>query len=84
MTFFVKFLSSYGPCSIGENDFRSIFCEIMDRFRSNFGSLFLVQSSVCPFVNNLQWVSCERNSFYSFLPIILKRSRCFSHVVYMC
>ena len=25
---------------MGENDFRSISCEIMDRFRSNFGSLF--------------------------------------------
>ena len=41
---------------MGENDFRSISCEIMDRFRS---SLLLVRSSVCPFVNNLQWVFCE-------------------------
>ena len=31
----------------------------------------LVHSSVDPLVNNLQWVSCERNS-YTFWPIILK------------
>ena len=60
-----------------ENDFRSISCEIMDRFRSNCGSILLVR----PFVNNLQWVSCERNSCYSFWPIILKLHRCFSNVL---
>ena len=32
---------------MGENDFRSISCEMMDRFRSNFGSLLLVHLSVC-------------------------------------
>ena len=47
MTFFVHFLQSYRPWLMGENDFRSISCEIMDRFRSNFGSLLLVRSSVC-------------------------------------
>ena len=26
-----------------KNDFRSISCEIMDRFRSNFGSLLLIR-----------------------------------------
>ena len=29
-----------------ENDFPSISCEIMDRFRSNFGSLLMVCLSV--------------------------------------
>ena len=28
-----------------------------------------------------QWVSCERNSSYSFWPVILKRHRCFGHGV---
>ena len=32
---------------MGENDFRSISCEIIDRLRSKFGSLLLVRSSVC-------------------------------------
>ena len=57
---------------MGDNDFRSIFCEIMDRYRSYFGRLLLVHSSICPFVNNLQSVSCERNSSYTFWPVILK------------
>ena len=52
---------------MGENDFRSISCEMMDRFRSNFGTLLLARSSVYQFVINLQWVSCERNSSYCFL-----------------
>ena len=30
---------------MGENDSRSIFCDIMDRFRSNFGSLLLLTMS---------------------------------------
>ena len=34
-----------------------------------------------PFVNNWQWVSCERNSSYSFWLIILKLHRCFGHGV---
>ena len=61
---------------MGENDFRSISCEIMDRFKSILEACCW---SVRPFVNNLQWVSCERDSSYSFWPIILKFHRCFSH-----
>ena len=33
---------------------------------------------------HLPWVSCERNSSYSFLPIFLKLCRCFLHGVRMC
>ena len=33
---------------------------------------------------HLLWVSCERNSSYSFLPIFLKLCRCFLHGVRMC
>ena len=51
---------------MGENDFRLISCEIMDRFRSNFGSLLLVRSSVCPFDINLQWVSAPTIFVQSF------------------
>ena len=42
MTFFVNFQQSYRPSLMGENDFRSISCEIIDRFRSNFSSLMLL------------------------------------------
>ena len=66
MTCFVNFQQSFMHRLMSENDFRLISCEIMDKFRSNFGSLLLVSSSVFPLVNNLQWVSCERNSSYTF------------------
>ena len=33
---------------------------------------------------HLPWVSCERNSSYSFLLIFLKLCRCFLHGVRMC
>ena len=44
---------------------------------------------VCPSVclsvrQHLPWVSCERNSSYSFLLIFLKLCRCFLHGVRMC
>ena len=52
MTCFVNFQQSFRPRLMGENDFRLISCEIMDKFRSNFESLLLVSSSVCPLVNN--------------------------------
>ena len=39
----------------------------------------------CPSVRqHLPWVSCERNSSYSFLLIFLKLNRCFLHGVRMC
>ena len=51
--------------------------------------------SVCPFVNNLQWVSCERNSSYtvcqpfwnsscSFRPIVLKLHRWLGYLLKIC
>ena len=52
-----------------------------------------VQVSVCsyvrPFVRpsirqHLTWVSCERNSSYSFAPIVLKLCMCFPHGMMMC
>ena len=36
------------------------------------------------FRQHLPWVSCERNSSYSFLPIILKLCVCFCHGMKMC
>ena len=33
---------------------------------------------------HLPWVSCERNSSYSFVPIFLKLCRCFHHGMRMC
>ena len=44
-----------------------------------------VHPSVCLSVRqHLPWVSCERNSSYSFLLIFLKLCRCFLHGVRMC
>ena len=48
-----------------------------------------IRPSVCPSVclsvrQHLPWVSCERNSSYSFLLIFLKLCRCFLHGVRMC
>ena len=44
-----------------------------------------VRPSVCLSVRqHLPWVSCERNSSYSFLLIFLKLCRCFLHDVRMC
>ena len=55
------------------------------------------RSFVCPFVRSsvrtfvrpsirqhLTWVSCERNSSYSFAPIVLKLCMCFPHGMRMC
>ena len=59
----------------------------------NLGMQVSVHLSVHPFVRpsvppsvcqHLPWVSCERNSSYSFLPIFLKLCRCFLHGVRMC
>ena len=33
---------------------------------------------------HLTWVSCERNSSYSFAPIVLKLCMCFSHCMRIC
>ena len=33
---------------------------------------------------NILWVPCERNSSYSFMPILLKLYGCFSHGLKMC
>ena len=33
---------------------------------------------------HLTWVSCERNSSYSFAPIVLKLCMCFPHGMRMC
>ena len=33
---------------------------------------------------HLPWVSCERNSSYSFVPIFLKLCMCFRHGMRMC
>ena len=44
-----------------------------------------IRPSVCLSVHqHLPWVSCERNSSYSFLLIFLKLGRCFLHGVRMC
>ena len=43
-----------------------------------------VQVSVASVHQHLPWVSCERNSTYSFLPIFLKLRRCFLHGVSDC
>ena len=48
-----------------------------------------VRSSVRTFVRpsirqHLTWVSCERNSSYSFAPIVLKLCMCFPHGMRMC
>ena len=55
--------------------------------RASFGPF--VCSSVCTFVRpsihqHLTWVSCERNSSYSFAPIVLKLCMCFPHGMRMC
>ena len=45
----------------------------------------LEPSSVHPsFRQHVPWVSCERNSSYSFVPIILKLCMCFRHGMKMC
>ena len=44
-----------------------------------------IRPSICLSVRqHLPWVSCERNSSYSFLLIFLKLCRCFLHGVRMC
>ena len=44
-----------------------------------------VCSSVRPSIRqHLTWVSCERNSSYSFAPIVLKLCMCFPHGMRMC
>ena len=48
-----------------------------------------VRSSVRTFVRpsirqHLTWVSCERNSSYSFAPIVLKLCMCFLHCMRIC
>ena len=44
-----------------------------------------VRSYVRPSIRqHLTWVSCERNSSYSFAPIVLKLCMCFSHGMRMC
>ena len=48
-----------------------------------------VRSFVRPYVRpsirqHLTWVSCERNSSYSFAPIVLKLCMCFPHGMRMC
>ena len=47
------------------------------------------RASFRPFVRpsirqHLTWVSCERNSSYSFVPIVLKLCMCFPHGMRMC
>ena len=44
-----------------------------------------VRTSVRPSIRqHLTWVSCERNSSYSFAPIVLKLCMCFPHGMRMC
>ena len=48
-----------------------------------------VRSSVRTYVRpsiyqHLTWVSCERNSSYSFAPIVLKLCMCFLHCMRIC
>ena len=44
-----------------------------------------VRSSIRPSIRqHLTWVSCERNSSYSFVPIVLKLCMCFPHGMRMC
>ena len=44
-----------------------------------------VRSYIRPTIRqHLTWVSCERNSSYSFAPIVLKLCMCFSHGMKMC
>ena len=44
-----------------------------------------IRSSIRTFVRqHLTWVSCERNSSYSFAPIVLKLCMCFPHGMRMC
>ena len=44
-----------------------------------------VRSYIRPSIRqHLTWVSCERNSFYSFAPIVLKLCMCFPHGMRMC
>ena len=44
-----------------------------------------VRSSVRPSIRqHLTWVSCERNSSYSFAPIVLKLCMCFPHGMRIC
>ena len=55
------------------------------------------RASFCPFIRSslhtfirpsirqhLTWVSCERNSSYSFAPIVLKLCMCFLHCMRIC
>ena len=41
-------------------------------------------SVLSSFHQHLPWVSCERNSSYSLVPIILKLCMCFRHGMNMC
>ena len=55
--------------------------------RANFRPF--VRSSARTFVRpsisqHLTWVSCERNPFYSFAPIVLKLGMCFLHCMRIC
>ena len=44
-----------------------------------------VRTSVRPSIRqHLTWVFCERNSYYSFAPIVLKLCLCFPHGMRMC
>ena len=89
----VNFQQSYRPWLMGENDFRSISCEIIDRFRSNFGSLLLVLLSIRQqFTVGVLWAQLLLhffgqsfwNSSCSFRPIVLKLHRWLGHLLKMC
>ena len=44
-----------------------------------------IHASLCATVRPLfKWVLCERNSSYNFIPILLKRYRCFCQGLKMC
>ena len=52
---------------------------------SDLGVQVSVRSSVRSSIRqHLPWVSCERNSSYSFVPIFLKLCMCFRHGIRMC
>ena len=92
MTFFINFQQNYRPWLMGENDLCSISCEIMDRFRSNFGSLLLVRSSVPQqFTVGVLWAQLLLHFLANHFeippavrPIVLKLHRWLGHLLKMC
>ena len=100
ISLFAKLLNSLAFCYINDHDlFYVIVFQYVLRRKQYHRQLLLFfapalagrhrRASFRPFVRpsirqHLTWVSCERNSSYSFAPIVLKLCMCFPHGMRMC